>query len=257
MKPGVELLEEILQDKRDEIAQLDAKLVRNVRPSARDLRYAIGTGREDTVFFAELKRRDPWNGAMSPDLDLTSMATTLQEAGIGAFVVATESRHWGGNRDDLAALDHGGVQVPLVQHDFILDELQIHDSRRLGADSVFLIPSLLSVERLQSALRTARSLHMVAVALVANGAELDMALATDAAIIAISNRDLESGRIDLGTTLALAPRIPMSRSVISCFGIRSAADARTLHGHVDAICLGTALLRARDPLAFLAELAGA
>ena len=257
MRSGVVLLEEILQDKRDEIARLDAKLVRNVRPSARDLRYAIGTGREDTVFFAELKRQDPWEGAIRADLDFVSMATSLQEAGIGAFVVATESRHWHGNRDDLAALERGGVQVPLLRNDFILDELQIHDSRRLGADSVFLRPALLPADRLQSALRAARSLHMVAVVLVANGAELDVALTTDAAIIAISNRDLESGRIDLSATLTLAPRIPTSRSVVSCFGIGSAADVRALRGHVDAICLGTALLRAGDPVAFLAELVGA
>ena len=95
---------------------------------------------------------------------------------------------------------------------------------------------------------------MVAVVLVANATELDAALATDAPIIAISNRDLATGRIDLGTTLTLAPRIPPTRSVLSCFGIRTKDEVNALRAHVDGVCLGTALLRATDPFAFLASL---
>jgi indole-3-glycerol phosphate synthase len=250
------MLEQILQDKRAELAQLDERLLRNVRPSTRDLRYSIGTGRESLSLFVELKRRDPWEGEIRPDLDLPTLAARLEEVGIGAFVVATESRYWGGSREDLAGLERLGVQVPLLRHDFIVEELQIYDSRRLGADSLFLRPALLPGERLQSALRVARSTHMVAVVLVANALELDAALATDAPIIGISNRDFDSGRLDLETTLQLAPRIPASRSVLSCFGIRSAADVRAVRGHVDAVCLGTALLRAADPVAELAQLAG-
>lgn len=249
------MLEQILQDKRAEVAQLEERLLRNVRPSTRDLRYSIGTGRESLSLFVELKRRDPWEGELRPDLDLPALAARLEEVGIGAIVVATESRYWGGSREDLASLERRGVQVPLLRHDFIVEELQIYDSRRLGADSLFLRPALLPGERLQSALRVARSTHMVAVVLVANARELDAALATEAPIIAISNRDFDSGRLDLQTTLQLAPRIPASRSVLSCFGIRSAADVRAMRGTVDAVCVGTALLRAADPVAELAQLA--
>ena len=249
------MLDRILQDKRTEIAQLDERLLRNVRPSTRDLRYAIGTGRETLSVFAELKRRDPWEGEIRPDLDLTTLAQQLQDIGIGALVVATESLHWHGRREDLATLERHGIELPLVRHDFIVEELQIYDSRRLGADSLFLRPALLPGDRLPSALRVARSMHMVAMVLVANTSELDAALATDAPIIAISNRDFATGQIDLRTTLALAPRVPASRAVLSCFGIRSAADVLALRGQVDAVCLGTALLRADDPLAFLAPLA--
>ncbi len=144
----------------------------------------------------------------------------------------------------------------MVRNDFIIDEMQLYESRRAGADAVVLRPCLLDEAKLASALRTTASIHMVGIVLVSNAAELDRALATEAPVIGISNRDLESGRIDLRTTLDLAPRIPASRRVLSCFGIRSAADVRALRGHVDALCIGSALLRAADPAALFAELAG-
>ena len=250
------MLDQILQDKRAEVAKLDEQLLRGVRPSARDVTYAIGTGRTDLVVFVELKRRDPWAGEMRPGLDLVAVAGRLQDAGASALVVDTESRHWGGGRDDLVALERQGMQIPLVRNDFIVEELQLYESRRAGADSVFLRPALLDGARLDSALRVAASMHMVGIVLVDSAPELERALEAAAPVIAISNRDLETGRIDLGKTLALAPRVPASRAVLSCFGIRTPDDVRRLRDCVDGICLGTALLQAADPAARLAELVG-
>jgi indole-3-glycerol phosphate synthase len=248
------MLDQIVQDKRAEVAKLSEQLLRNVRPSTRDVTYAIGTGRSEITVFAELKRRDPYTGAIRPDLDPAAMADALQAAGVSALVVDTESRHWGGSRDDLIALERHGVQIPIIRNDFVVEELQLYESRRAGADSMFLSPALLEGPRLASALRVAASMHMVGIVLVGAESELELALETTAPIIAISNRDLETGRIDLGTTLALAPRVPASRAVLACFGIRTAEDVRRLRGVVDGVCIGTALLQAEDPVARLEEL---
>ncbi|MFQ5600944.1 MAG: indole-3-glycerol-phosphate synthase [Candidatus Krumholzibacteriia bacterium] len=251
------MLEQILQDKRAEVARLDEKLVRNVRPSTRSLSYSIGTGRESMSLFVELKRRDPHEGDIRPHLDPVALANQLQEIGVAGLVVTTESRYWGGSRNDLVEIDRHGVQLPLIRNDFIVEEMQLYESRRAGADSVLLRPGLLDAPALASALRVVASMHMVGVVLVSNGDELDRALETDAPVIAVSNRDFETGVIDLERTLGLAPRVPASRSVLSCFGIRSAADVRRLRGQVDAVCLGSALLRAEDPVAYLTQLADA
>lgn len=249
------MLEQILADKRAEVAALNATLIRSVRPSTRDLAYAVGAGRESMSLLVEIKRRDPYEGEVRPDLDIAAFAAQIQELGIGALVVATESRHWGGSREDLVALDKI-VQTPLVRHDFIVEELQLFESRRAGADAVFLRPALLAPDLLRSYARTLASMHMNAVLLVHDREELEAALAIETQFIAISNRHPETGAVDLGTTRALAPAVPKSRSVISCFGIHTAADVARLRGHVDAVCLGAPLLRAADPADFLRSLAG-
>lgn len=250
------MLEQILADKRAEVAKLNPALVRNVRPSTRDLAYAIGTQRERLSLFAEIKRRDPFAGDVCPELDVAALGASLQEIGIGALWVCTESRHWGGSRDDLMALDRQ-AQTPLVRHDFIVEELQLFESRRAGADAVVLQPRLLQPDVLRSFVRTAASMHMGTVMLVHDLAEMGAALATEAAVIAISNRDPGTGALRLETTLELAPRVPRERSVLSCFGIREAEDVERLRGSVDALLLGAPLLCAEDPLDFLRRLAGA
>lgn len=248
------MIEQILQDKRAEVARLDERLLRNVRPSTRDLRFSLGTGRQGLSLFAEFKRRDPHAGNIDRDLDIVAWAEALQQLGVGALVVTTESRHWGGSRDDLIALERHGVQIPLVRNDFIIEELQLYESRAAGADAVFLRPSLLDDNQLQSSLRIVQSMHMTGIPLVGSQADLDRVLQLDAPVLALSNRNLASGHVDLHSTLEMAAQIPASRSVIACFGIQSAADIRQLQGHVDAICLGSGLLRAEDPAAFLTQL---
>jgi indole-3-glycerol phosphate synthase len=248
------VLEEILQDKRAEVAKLNAATLRNVRPSSRDLGIAIGTGRQGLSLVIEVKRRDPFEGDVRPDLDLARTSAELEALGVAALVVATESRYWGGSRNDLVELDRR-VQVPLLRHDFIFDELQLYESRRAGADAVLLRPALVQPPVLHGFLRTLASMHMSGVVLVHDRAELDAALEAGAHWIAVSNRDPVSGAIDLGRTLGLAPHVPASCALLSLFGIRTAADVARLQGRVDAIGLGTALLRAADPVAFLHQLA--
>jgi len=252
---GDRLIAEILADKRVEVATLNAAMIRSVRPSTRDFAYAVGAGRESMSLLVEVKRRDPFEGDVRPDLDVTEFAARVAELGIGALIVATETRHWGGSRNDLVALDRV-VPMPLVRHDFIVDELQLYESRRAGADAVFLRPALLPVETLRSFARTLAAMHMGTVLLVHDTEELEAALAVESQFIAISNRHAETGAVDLATTLALAPLVPKSRSVISCFGIRTPDDVTRLQGHVDAVCIGSPLLRATDPAEFLRRLVG-
>jgi indole-3-glycerol phosphate synthase len=249
------MIEEILQDKRAEMSKLNAVTLRNVRPSTRDFGYAVGAGRQEMSLLVEIKRRDPWEGEVRPDLDVAAQARALQELGVAGLVVATESRYWGGSRNDLIELDKQ-VQLPLLRHDFIVEELQLFESRRAGADAVLLRAGLLAPDVLRAFLRTLASMHMAGVVLVHDRTELDLALGTEAQFIAISNRHPETGTIDVGTTLQLSPHVPASRSVLSMFGIRTRADVARLRGHADALLLGTPLLRAADPADFLRQLVG-
>ncbi len=82
-------------------------------------------------------------------------------------------------------------------------------------------------------------------------------LATDARIIGINNRNLQTFEVDLKTTLGLRPLIPTGRLVVSESGINERADIETLAAAgVDAVLVGTSLMRATDPEQKLKELRG-
>jgi indole-3-glycerol phosphate synthase len=86
---------------------------------------------------------------------------------------------------------------------------------------------------------------------------LSRVLDTEARLIGINNRDLRTFEVSLGTTLRLRSRIPSDRLVVSESGIQTRSDLQSLaSAGVDAVLVGTSLMRAEDPEAKLIELLG-
>jgi indole-3-glycerol phosphate synthase len=90
---------------------------------------------------------------------------------------------------------------------------------------------------------------------VHNEYELERAILSEAEIIGINNRDLNTFSVDINTTRRLRPLIPQERIVVSESGIKSKGDIEKLgKWGVDAILVGEALVTAGDVLAKMQEL---
>ena len=90
---------------------------------------------------------------------------------------------------------------------------------------------------------------------VCNNHELEKALAVDAEIIGINNRDLTNFKVDLNTSLNLRGKIPSDRIVISESGIKSRRDVEKLENvGIDAILIGETLMRSEDKKACIEKL---
>ena len=78
-------------------------------------------------------------------------------------------------------------------------------------------------------------------------AELDRALALDATLIGINNRDLTRLKTDLSTFERLAPSVPRDRLVVAESGLRSTDDLRRMvKAGAHAFLVGESLLRESD-----------
>lgn len=88
-------------------------------------------------------------------------------------------------------------------------------------------------EAIEDLLSTARPLLMEPVVEVSNEAELREVLATSAKIIAITNRDPETYRVDRAVFHKLAPMIDAARVVIAAGGFDSRAEVDRLAGLAD------------------------
>jgi indole-3-glycerol phosphate synthase len=92
---------------------------------------------------------------------------------------------------------------------------------------------------------------------VHNEEEMKRVLTTDARIIGINNRNLRTFQVSLDTTFNLRPSIPSNRLVVSESGIQEQSDLQSLAAAaVDAVLVGTSLMRAEDPGQKLRELMG-
>src|SRR5207237_303161 len=137
----------------------------------------------------------------------SALAVTYAEHGAAAISVLTDEKYFQGRLELLREI-RTRVAAPLLRKDFVIDEYQVWESRAAGADAMLLIVSILDDPLLADLHAAAKGLGLAALVEVHTAEELDRALAIDARVIGINNRDLRTFETHLETTLALAPSIP-------------------------------------------------
>ena len=221
------------------------------RPVPFDFARAL---RGETVrIVAEVKRRSPSAGAINEALDPPVLARAYELGGAAAISVLTEGPHFGGTIEDLESVV-SVVGCPVLRKDFILDELQLLEARASGASAALLIVRALSDTSLRRLLRFAHELGMVALVEAHTGEELDRALATEARVVGVNARNLDTFGIDTTAAWELLARVPASTIAVAESGMASATDvAAAAQAGADAVLIGTALASAGSPTARVRE----
>lgn len=213
---------------------------------------------DELAIIAEVKRRSPSVGDIAPDVDPVGQALAYESAGASGISVLTEPDHFGGSLDDLVAVRHAMATAAVLRKDFVIDARQLDEARGCGADAVLLIAALHDADVLVQLAAYADALGLEVLLEIHDEQELERALATNVRLIGINNRDLRSFEVDLATTERLAPLVPADRLVVAESGIRTPEDAARLRtAGVDALLVGEALMRAREPGGLLRALATA
>ena len=256
------ILDDIVARKKVTVAELkkarplaDLQRAAELAPPPRDFYRAIQGGTEPAVI-AEIKRASPSAGLIRPDLDVDAMVTSYENGGASAISVITEEHFFQGKFQYLSQV-RDASHLPVLCKDFIIDPFQVFGARASGADALLLIAACLDPDSLMHLLETARSVGMACLVEVHDGDELNQVLATDASIIGINNRNLKTFDVNLETTLKLRPLVPEDRLVVSESGIHERAEVETLAAAgVNAVLIGTSLVRSHDPEKKLRELKG-
>lgn len=202
---------------------------------------------------AEFKRRSPSAGDIRPGADPAELARAYAGAGAAAISVLVDAR-FDGSLDDLRAA-RTAVSTPLLAKGFFSEERHLRDCKEAGADAALLILRDLDDGQVATLMRYAEGLGLDTLVEAHDAAELERAVRLDAPVIGVNARDLSTFAIDREGQLALVARAPRDRIVVAESAVHSRAQgaAAELAG-ADAILIGTALMRAPDPSAKLAEL---
>jgi indole-3-glycerol phosphate synthase / phosphoribosylanthranilate isomerase len=202
---------------------------------------------------AEVKRRSPSAGDLRRDADPGALAAAYERTGAAAVSVLVDER-FGGTWDDLRAA-RASAELPLLAKGFFSTEDDLRSAREAGADAALLLLRDLDDATASRLLGAARRLGLETLVEAHDDDELERAVALGAPVIGVNARDLDTFEIDRAAQLRLVARAPRDRVVIAESGIESRAQgaAAELAG-ADAILVGSALMRAPDPAAKLAEL---
>jgi indole-3-glycerol phosphate synthase len=205
---------------------------------------------------AEIKRRSPSKGDLDQGLQPDLVAKEYATGGAACLSVLTDSDFFGGSPADLAPARQASG-LPVLRKDFTVQEADVADARIMGADAVLLIVAALSDAELRACGARAVELGLAALVEVHDEEELARALAVDARLVGVNQRDLRTFEVDHERACALAARIPPEVVAVAESGIRDAADARRLaEAGYDGILVGEMLVRAGDRPAALRALVG-
>ncbi len=202
---------------------------------------------------AEVKRRSPSAGDLRPDADPAALASGFERAGAAAVSILVDER-FAGSIDDLRAA-RASTRLPLLAKGFFRDERELVALEEAGADAVLLLLRDLDDGAVADLLETARRLGLDALVEAHDADELARAVELGADPIGVNARDLTTFRIDRRAQLELVASAPDDRTVIAESGVESRAQAAEAElAGAGAILVGSALMRAPDPAAKLAEL---
>jgi len=253
------MLNIIIAQKREEVelrkkSMSLSSLKEGIAQRQMPLDFARALGGDHTRLIAEVKRASPSRGILCPDFNPVELAKSYAQGGAAAISVLTEANYFDGSIDHLAAIREE-IRLPLLRKDFIFDPYQVYESRAYGADALLLIVAILSQEQLEELLWLSQNLSLSCVVEVHNQAEVERALLSQAKIIGINNRNLNTLAVDINTTQQLRPLIPREKVVVSESGIKSREDIVKLKGWgVNVVLVGEALVTATDVPSKMGEL---
>ena len=284
------ILDEIVEQKKREVAQLPARLIaagdlRDAmleRGESRDFLAALrraksGSSRRESArtktkdqmepphvgcygsiaLIAEVKKASPSMGVICPNFDPVRIAKEYEAAGASCLSVLTDEQFFQGSLDYLRQI-RAAVKLPLLRKDFIIDERQILEAIEWGADAILLIVAILTDEQLAKFHALALEAGLAVLVEVHDEEELERALKISPKLIGVNNRNLKTFKVDLATTERLASRLTHHGSLLVAeSGIHTRADVeRVQKCGAGAILVGESLVKQGDIGAKVRELIG-
>ena len=279
------ILDEIVEQKKREVAQLPARLIaagdlRDAmleRGERRDFIAALKNPRRDGLgLIAEVKKASPSAGVICPNFDPVRIAREYEAAGASCLSVLTDEKFFQGSLDYLRQI-RAAVKLPLLRKDFVIDERQILEAIEWGADAILLIVAILTDGQLAKFHSLATEAGLAVLVEVHDEKELERALKISPKLIGVNNRNLKTFKVDLATTERLAAMLlrrtgvaPVSNlinengdgrdarpTLVAESGIHTRADVERLQKcGAGAILVGESLVKQGDIGAKVRELIG-
>jgi len=224
-----------------------------------DLKKTISQSQHASLI-TEVKFSSPVLGNIRKISNPVDIALKMVNGGAVALSVLTQPYLFHGSPEFFMKI-RNAVKIPMLMKDITIDKIQIDAAKNIGADYFLLIQSLFDKNMVPDMEELIDYGHKNGVKVLVEAhtvKEFENACNTNADIIGINNRNLDTLEIDLNTTKNILEESNYSKIVISESGIRTREDIRFLHKcGVDAYLVGSSIMKTDDIQAAVQNLVNA
>lgn len=252
------MLEKIVAEKKKEVAKLIKEYETGITEKRQGAKLnplsflKASDGKVQVI--AEIKKASPAKGDLNMGLNPVKLAAEYELNGAACISVITEEVFFKGDKHFIPEIKEQ-VNLPVLRKDFIIHEVQLYETRYLGADLMLLIAAALTYNEILQLTEKALDLGLEPVVEVYSREEVHMLNDLPVKITAVNNRNLRTLEVDIKNSLRLADMLPSSLIRISASGIKSREDMRLLEGYgYHAVLVGESLVTAENPGGKLREL---
>jgi len=197
----------------------------------------------------EIKFSSPAEGNIRQISDPLQIAESMISGGAKALSILTQPYLFHGSPEYFIKI-RKNVKIPLLMKDIMIDKIQIDAAKKLGADYFLLIQALFDnnfVSEIDEFIDYGHKNGLKILLESHTKAEFDNAIKTNADIIGINNRNLDTLEINLETTKQILENYHESKIILSESGINSVGDVKFLRDcGADAFLIGTSIMKSPD-----------
>ena len=220
----------------------------NLQKSNKDFVQIIKTNPHATLL-TEVKFASPSLGKIRTLTDPASIAKQMIAGGSKALSVLTQPHLFHGSPEYFIKVRQS-VDIPLLMKDIMIDKIQIDAAKKIGADYMLVIQSLFDqgyLKEIDEFIDYGHKQGLEILLEVHTKEEFQNALKTEADIIGINNRILDTLEIDLKTTQVVLEGYEKSRIIISESGINTTEDIQYLKKcGADAFLIGSSIMKSNN-----------
>ena len=253
------VLQKLIQNSQKAIDEGVYEIVEKLQKSQMDLIDLIKNSNHAPII-TEVKFSSPSLGKIRTTSDPIAMANSMIRGGAIGLSVLTQPYLFDGSPEFFIKIRQN-VKVPLLMKDIVIDKIQIEAAQKLGADYILLIEALFDNRYLKEIDEYVDYAHKKNLRVLIEShtkTEFENSLKTDADLIGINNRNLDTLDLDIKTTKIVLDGFDKSRIILSESGIESPKDIRFLHDcGASAFLVGSSVMKSDNIETFVRQLVNA
>ncbi|MEW5067734.1 indole-3-glycerol phosphate synthase TrpC [Bacillus subtilis] len=236
------MLEKIIKQKKEEVKTLVLPVEQPFEK--RSFKEALASPNRFIGLIAEVKKASPSKGLIKEDFVPVQIAKDYEDAKADAISVLTDTPFFQGENSYLSDVKRA-VSIPVLRKDFIIDSLQVEESRRIGADAILLIGEVLDPLHLHELYLEAGEKGMDVLVEVHDASTLEQILKVFTPdILGVNNRNLKTFKTSVKQTEQIASLVPKESLLVSESGIGSLEHLTFVNEHgARAVLIGESLMR--------------